>query len=66
MMWDASTPPPPSPLTVLGRHGQKLKIRVFGLTKIMTREQVIALAKDRRKVGAMVQLSGLIREDEIA
>jgi hypothetical protein len=66
MMWDVSTPPPPSPFIVLGRHGQKLKVRIFGLTKIVDRAQAIKWAKERRAAGAHVSLNFLIREDEIA
>jgi hypothetical protein len=58
----AHNPPPPSPLIVTGRHGNKFKVRCFGLNKIMTREQVLDLAISRRKLGAMVQLNNFIQE----
>jgi hypothetical protein len=58
----AHNPPPPSPLIVIGRHGAKFKVKIFGLTKIWTADQILAAAAERRKAGAMVQLNGFIRE----
>ncbi len=64
----AFLPPPPSPFTVLGRHGKtgKLRVRVYGMTKIMTREQAIHYAKHTKSFGGAVSLCGLISAAEIA
>jgi hypothetical protein len=51
-IWD--TEPPPKPFTVLGRHGSKYKVYIFGLTKIVDHAQVIEWAKERRAAGAAV------------
>ena len=66
MMWEASTPPPPFGLFVVGRHGVKFKVHIGKLTKIADRETVIRWAKERRAVGGAVQLGGYIRPEEIA
>ncbi len=54
-MWNASTPPAPFGLIVLGRHGDKFKVRIGSLTKIVDRAQVLQWADERRVTGGYVQ-----------
>jgi hypothetical protein len=58
----AFIPPPPSPLSVVGRHGAKFKVWIFGKNRIMTRDEIISLAKSRREIGAAVNFNGYIHE----
>jgi hypothetical protein len=64
----AFVPPPPSPFFVLSRYGKggKFKVRAFGKNRIMARDQVIIYAKSTLKLGGMVCLNGLIRDEELA
>ena len=56
-MWDSLTkPPPPFGLFVLGRHGNKYKVRIGKLTKIVDRETVLRWAAERRAIGGPVNL----------
>jgi hypothetical protein len=60
--YDAHIPPPPQPMTVLGRHGAKFKVRIFGQTRIMDTETILKFAASRRQAGADVSLNGFIEE----
>jgi hypothetical protein len=64
MIWNASTPPAPFGLTVLGYHGTKFKVRIGKLTKIVDRDKVLQWASERRAVGGPVQLWPFIQEDK--
>ena len=60
----AHNSPPPSPMTVVGRHGAKFKVRIFGRDRIMDADTVLKWVADRRKAGAAVDLNGFIREPD--
>jgi hypothetical protein len=64
-MYDASTPPPPYGLTVLGKHGAKFKVRIGNLTKIVDRETVLQWAAERRARGGPVQLWPYLSETSL-
>jgi hypothetical protein len=45
----------------MGRHGQKFRVRIGKLTKIVDRDTVLRWAEERRMAGGTVQLNGYVR-----